>query len=973
VQVIHGKTGAFIKCLRRGDDDNTSEAMFNGEMVLIAAQCCLTDTSITDDAIYCKRFIGTDSNDGCIAGKAPAPLERFTYSANAAKCASLSTWSRPLALCQRACGGKGCGYNFNPVFTSLPCPLPPPSPPPPSPPPPSPPPPKNRIVGGKPVSYPRQFQFQVSLQHANGFHYCGGALISSEWVVTAAHCTQGSVALVRIGVGLVRESDTDECVQTRTVSEKINYPGYRISSGIPDADISLLKLSAPVDYKSIALISDPSLESANTLLTVTGWGALSQGGATSNVLQKVVVPVVPDAVCNTSYRGKITANMLCAGYMVEGGKDACQGDSGGPIFYKPPTGPPQLVGLVSWGSGCAVSGFPGVYTRVSRFTAWLCSVAGIGCTLVSPFLPPSPSSPPKPLAPPSSPPPLPPPSSPSPLPPPPKFPSGGVCFDSCYYFDDQDCDDGGDGSEYDWCTFGTDCTDCGVRTQTSPPSPPPPTPPAPPSAPPHPPVVPPSGFIVRCVVPSKRTPVPVTPKLAPLGSSGRIVGGVPVFYPRQFQFQASLQYSNGYPFCGGALISSDWVITAAHCVPQQGSVGQVAIGMHRISTAASDDCVQTRTVIRRVVHPDYDSGTLDSDIALLQLSEAVDYGPIALHTDSSFESAGTSVTVSGWGDTSEGGSPPDVLMHVGVPVVADEVCNTMYSGGITANMICAGITEGGKDSCQGDSGGPLFHQPQTGPPQLVGVVSWGRGCAQANFPGVYTRVSKFAEWICRRTGVGCAGGAVLAYPWPPVTPPSPPPRPLEAGSWTALQQSQLEKEVNEEPEPFLARCMESCHGQAACVGFSDTQCPASGAGSRCCSLHTASDANDFFVIETSYYAVNIPAYLANSPSHLLRAVQAPVAIRTGKAKDTDEEAARADEAEAASSRNADKRESEKLAIDRGGSVGDAPRNTRVRVSIAALVGSSAALVVIGSLLGCATAMRCRPGRNRVEMKKMAQP
>ncbi|KDR22111.1 Trypsin-1 [Zootermopsis nevadensis] len=158
---------------------------------------------------------------------------------------------------------------------------------------------------------------------------------------------------------------------------------------------------------------------------------------------------------------------------------------------------------------------------------------------------------------------------------------------------------------------------------------------------------------------------------------------------------------------------------------------------------------QVSQVIR---HASYNEDTIDYDIALLKVSSAFSLGtnvqPIGLQSSS--VSAGTNVVVSGWGTTSEGGSASTTLRQVTVQIVSDSSCNSAYSsyGGITARMICAGTSNGGKDACQGDSGGPLIANGN-----LVGIVSWGVGCARANYPGVYTKVSSLRSWIQTNAGV----------------------------------------------------------------------------------------------------------------------------------------------------------------------------------------------------------------------------
>merc|ERR1712071_556690 len=119
--------------------------------------------------------------------------------------------------------------------------------------------------------------------------------------------------------------------------------------------------------------------------------------------------------------------------------------------------------------------------------------------------------------------------------------------------------------------------------------------------------------------------------------------------------------------------------------------------------------------------------------------------PIALPEPLQQTDAGVLATITGWGTLSEGAfGLPNVLHKVSIPVVSDEDCDSAYAAagyGSIDSMICAGLPEGGKDSCQGDSGGPFFLNDAE--PTLIGVVSWGIGCARAGYPGVYSEVSYF--------------------------------------------------------------------------------------------------------------------------------------------------------------------------------------------------------------------------------------
>ena len=140
----------------------------------------------------------------------------------------------------------------------------------------------------------------------------------------------------------------------------------------------------------------------------------------------------------------------------------------------------------------------------------------------------------------------------------------------------------------------------------------------------------------------------------------------------------------------------------------------------------------------------------NNDIAIFKLSTSIPTSStikyISLPASGSDAAAGSSTTVAGWGTTTEGGSAASALRFVDVPVVARATCQSQYSGlfTITANMICAAETAGGQDSCQGDSGGPLV---PTGSSTLIGVVSFGNGCARRGNPGVYTRVSTQLSFI----------------------------------------------------------------------------------------------------------------------------------------------------------------------------------------------------------------------------------
>jgi len=226
-----------------------------------------------------------------------------------------------------------------------------------------------------------------------------------------------------------------------------------------------------------------------------------------------------------------------------------------------------------------------------------------------------------------------------------------------------------------------------------------------------------------------------------------IVGGVEASHG-EFPFIVSLQAKNFGHFCGGSLIKKNWVLTAAHCVSE--SIDKVVIGMHNLKDTKNTESIQVKRVIP---HPQYNESSTDYDFALLELAQDSKYEPISLNTaEIEIPMTGSPImaTVAGWGVTKENSySLPDLLQKVDVPLVSHTVCNKDYRGSITDRMICAGYEQGGKDSCQGDSGGPLVAQADDNQRYIIGVVSWGEGCAQAGLPGVYSKVSFAAAWIAQ--------------------------------------------------------------------------------------------------------------------------------------------------------------------------------------------------------------------------------
>ncbi|KAM4730647.1 transmembrane protease serine 3 [Anableps anableps] len=228
-----------------------------------------------------------------------------------------------------------------------------------------------RIVGGN-ISKPGQFPWQVSL-HFQSEHVCGGSIITSSWILTAAHCVYGFEysSLWMVHVGLTEQ--LIHAAYARAVKSIVHHPQYR-DKGL-DYDIALMRLEEPLVFNGlvepICLPNYGEEFAEGTMCWISGWGATEEDGDTSVVLRSAMIPLISTKTCNQPevYKGLISSWMICAGYL-EGGIDACQGDSGGPLACED-SSVWKLVGATSWGIGCAVWNKPGVYTRITKALSWI--------------------------------------------------------------------------------------------------------------------------------------------------------------------------------------------------------------------------------------------------------------------------------------------------------------------------------------------------------------------------------------------------------------------------------------------------------------------------------------------------------------------------------------------------------------------------------------------------------------------------
>ncbi|GAB0100791.1 hypothetical protein DMENIID0001_168790 [Sergentomyia squamirostris] len=221
----------------------------------------------------------------------------------------------------------------------------------------------SRIVGGHEVDIEKA-PYTVSVQG------CGGTIIHDKFILTAAHCTRYSI---NNGSSVRTESNyRNQGGNLVKIKKIIAHPLYSKFSWT-DYDISILELEEKLNFtkkcQSIGLPRQNQNVEDGSLLYTYGWGVTQNPQEDSNKLRGVEVPKVSQSSCNASYTGKITDQMICAGY-TEGGKDSCFGDSGGPLIFNGSL----LVGVVSWGYGCARPNYPGVYARVASVRNWIDSV-----------------------------------------------------------------------------------------------------------------------------------------------------------------------------------------------------------------------------------------------------------------------------------------------------------------------------------------------------------------------------------------------------------------------------------------------------------------------------------------------------------------------------------------------------------------------------------------------------------------------
>ncbi|NUS11569.1 MAG: serine protease [Streptomyces sp.] len=256
--------------------------------------------------------------------------------------------------------------------------------------------------------------------------------------------------------------------------------------------------------------------------------------------------------------------------------------------------------------------------------------------------------------------------------------------------------------------------------------------------------------------------VPLAVPAAPAAANGVVVGGVPTTTDDEpwvvaLGSRQRFGTARSGQFCGGVAVGPRTVVTAAHCFGREAlgvsdwhSLPDLRVVAGRTDLDGSDG--QEVALADVWVNPDFDATTNAGDVAVITLSKELPGGaviPMAQPSDTAPYAPGTQAQVYGWGDTTGQGAYSPSLRTATVDVLADSVCEKAYPGNadgtyLRASMVCAGASSGGKDACQGDSGGPLVADGR-----LIGLVSWGTGCAEAAYPGVYTRVSAVSALVAQ--------------------------------------------------------------------------------------------------------------------------------------------------------------------------------------------------------------------------------
>ncbi|RXM36239.1 Ovochymase-2 [Acipenser ruthenus] len=551
---------------------------------------------------------------------------------------------------------------------------------------------KNSVEGGNPWQ--------------RTFHFCGGSIINDEWVISAAHCfasyRKSRINELVVTVGEYKLHTTDSEEQQFGVVDYFIHPQFNAQNPV-NYDVALVHLKGKIVF----------------------------GGEVSEILQEVDLPLISaqqcDKVLTTLKLASMDETMTCAGFP-EGGRDACQGDSGGPLVCKRTTGLWTLMGVTSWGVGCARKwagdatgsnlGTPGVYAKVSSFLPYILEKISIGRAYVD----------------------------------------EGECSSSGITLS------GVQGSIQYPRTIGRNYSENSLCVWN---------------------IVVPTGQNILIKITQMDIEEAVTcdrDYLAVYSNKGVLVGKLcgkelpaPLLVDTdkaQIKFISdssnsgwgfALNYSavdeNSQKGCGSTavLVEQSKIDTANYPLAYPANAD-----CHWLIKAPVNNIIKDREVIKIIFHPSYNLYTEDYDLALVKVSDLIfndHVRPVCLPSVSSPVEPSSVCVGSGWGVINEGIKIATRLQQQYIPIQSTTVCKESYQhpGGITDRMMCAGFPTTGSASCYGDVGVPLVCE-EDGRYVLYGLQSWGIGCGTK--PGVYTRVRVLIDWI--RSVKECPSNEVLA-------------------------------------------------------------------------------------------------------------------------------------------------------------------------------------------------------------------
>ncbi|CAK8680068.1 unnamed protein product [Clavelina lepadiformis] len=668
-----------------------------------------------------------------------------------------------------------------------------------------------RIIGGNEArngSWPWQAMLVDSF---SGSSFCGASIIDQRFILTAAHCVEflsgPSNLKVYVGRHSYQNYGEGKLLSVENIFLHPDYNQFNLQNDIALLELQeAISFATNIRKVCYPPVNDSSIDpDAGTTCIITGWGNISPSGGSfipPETLYQARVPVVGSEKCRDLYSSshQVTESQICAGFVNEGGVDTCQGDSGGPLFCLVGENTWYQVGITSFGIGCAQPGYPGVYTRLSYFSQWINEVVTSNGSYVNGVYTEEPacveptkiteqngtiSSP--------------------------NYPSNYANNLNCTWIIQAPANklieirfldfqlEGCSYTVYDFLAiydgnelytgvqlcgsnkpkdFESSTNQVKIHLYTDY-------------------VVTTKGFLlawtftdtcsndefrcwngscipfeqkcdgvrhceddsdeIECVLTSATLEECGKQSIAPdFTWNQRIIGGNEA---RNGSWPWQVMVVAGSSFCGGSIIDERFVLTAAHCVNNLflPSSLEVYVGRHSFDNNGEGKLLVVKNII---VHPAYNPSNLQNDIALLELEDAISFGtnirkicyPSA--NDSSIDpDAGTICITTGWGNVSPSGGPfiaPETLFQARVPIVDLDRCNVSYSSSIHVldSHICVGyFDDGGVGPCHGDSGGPLICLVNENTWYQVGITSFGIGCAQPGYPGVYTRLSYFSQWI----------------------------------------------------------------------------------------------------------------------------------------------------------------------------------------------------------------------------------